>query len=166
MSPSFDFSLGRELEDGAGRWVLGSVVTTVGGYRFEAHLWRRHASGPVQCHSVRLDVATPFRADDFAAYLRMVSGGEFETVSPVLGLYETKGLDPAAAAAIFDAMALWVDPWEHESLRLLHDLTSLGEKLEQVRKREFLGLAVATVSANRGAATDGGGLSASQGDGK
>ena len=166
MSPSFDFSLGRPVHDGSGRWVLGSVISTLGGYRFEAHLWRRHPSGAVQCHSTRLDVDNPFQADDFAAYLRMVSSGEFETVSRVLGLYETKGLDPAAAASIFDATALWVAPWEHGSLRLLHDLTSLGQQLEQVRKREIIGRVMATVTANRGATTDGGKLLSSQGGGK
>lgn len=148
MTPSFDFSFGKTLEDEAGRWIHGNVARKAdgSGYRFKADLWRRYSSSRVQCHPVRLYVDRPFRAGDFAAYLRKVSSGEFETGSHVLGLYETQGLDPAGASAIFEAAAVWVDPCDHSCLALLQDLVSLGEQLEQVRKRELLGMALARFS--------------------
>ena len=141
MSPSFNFSLGSEVQDGARRWVNGSVESRVGGYDFRADLMRRYGSGVLQCHTVRLAVPRPFHADDFAAYLRFVSRGEFDTVTHVLGLYETEGLDPTSAAAIFQATANWVEPWDHDSLALLQELTGLGAQLQEVRRKEVLGFA-------------------------
>ena len=141
MSPSFNFSLGSEVQDGAGRWVHGIVVSRVGRYEFRADLMRRYASGALQCHTVRLAVARAFHADDFAAYLRLVGRGEFDTVTHALGLYETQDLDPTSAAAIFEATAKWVEPWDHECLALMQELTALGEQLHVVRRKEMLGLA-------------------------
>lgn len=106
----------------------------------------RHSDAVLQCHRVRLEVDRQFRAEDFAAYLRLLSTGKIETVSRVLGLYETKKLDPAGASAIFEATAVWVDAWDHECLHLLQDLASLGDQLEQLRKRELLSLALSKFS--------------------
>ncbi len=144
MSPSFDFSFGGPVDDAAGRWIHGSVVCKAGGdgYRFKADLWRRYFSSTVQCHPVRLDVANLFRADDFAAYIRLISSGNFETTSRVFCLDETDGLDSAAASAILSAIAVETEPGKR-CHQLFLDLTSLGEQLEQVRKRELLGLALA-----------------------
>ena len=145
MSPSFDFSFGEpDGDDAAGRWIHGSVVckTDGDGYRFKADLWRRHFSSTVQSHPVRLDVANLFCADDFAAYIRLISSGNFETTSRVFCLDETDGLDWAAASAILNAIAVETEPGEHHH-QLFLNLTSLEEQLEQVRKRELLGLALA-----------------------
>lgn len=144
MSPSFDFTFGRPLDDGAGRWIHGSVVGTGDGYRFKAELWRRYSSSTVQCHPVRLEVARPFRADDFAAYIRLISSGVFEIASRVLELDEAQELEPAGASSILQAVS--IDPGERHRLPLRADLTSLVEQLDQVRKRELLGLALARVS--------------------
>jgi len=146
MNPSFNFFFGKPVDDGVGRWVEGTVSATESGYNFLAHLWIRHVDAALQCHRVQLEVDRPFRAEDFAAYLRSVSTGKLETVSRVLGLYETKELDPAGAAAIFDATAVWIDPWDHECVHLLKDLASLGDQLEQLRKRELLSLALSKFS--------------------
>lgn len=146
MSPSFDFSFGKPAGEGSGRWIEGSVVGASGGYRFTAKLWRRLSPSTVQSHPVRLDVDRPFSADDCAAYLQLVSTGRFETASRILEFDKAQELDPAAAALIREAAAVWVDPSEHQRLPLLRDLTSLGEQLDQVWKRERLGLAFARVS--------------------
>jgi len=146
MSPSFDFSFGKPAGEGPGRWIEGSVVCARGGYRFTAGLWRRLSPSTVQSHPVRLDVDRPFSADDFAAYLQLVSTGRFETATRVLEFEKVQELDPAAASSITEAAAVWVDPSEHQGSPLQGDLTSLGEQLEQVTKRELLGLALSRVS--------------------
>lgn len=145
MSPSFDFIFGKPAGDGAGRWIEGSAVETPRGYDFMARLMVRHPDGVLQCHRVGLVVDRPFCAEDFTAYVRVMSTGKFETVSRVLGLYETKELDPTGAAAIFEATAVWIDPWDHECVHLLQDLAALGDQLEQIYKRETLGHAIANL---------------------
>ena len=146
MSPSFDFRLGDQVEDGSGRWVTGSVVRKRGGYTFRADLMNRHSSTTFQCHSVQLDVDRPFHAEDFAAFLRMVSTGRFETVSRVFGLYGTSGLDSEGAGSIITATAHRVDPCDRDCVRLLQDLTALGDRLDQAHKRQQLSLAFARFS--------------------
>ena len=143
MSPSFKFTLGNQVDDGAGRWVCGSIASGVDEYEFTADLMRRHSSGVLQCHTVRLAIERPFRAEDFAAYLRLIGRADFETVTHDLRLYEAQGLEPAAAAAIFDAVTHWVQPWDHECLTLLETLATLGTQLEDIRKRESLSIAFA-----------------------
>ena len=143
MSPSFDFIFGRPAGESSGRWIEGSVIGARGGYRFTASLWRRLSPSTVQSHPVRLDVARSFCADDFAAYLRLVSTGTFETASRALEFDKAKELDPATASSITDAAAAGVDPSKPQSSPLQGDLASLGEQLDQVRKRELLGLALA-----------------------
>lgn len=149
MGLSFDFSLGKPVDEGAGRWINGSVISNDIGYLFKAGLQRRHPSGMLQCHTVRLEVGSPFAANDFAAYLRLVSTGLFETTSCILALYDTHELAPAGASAIVEAAAVWADPPEHENLSLLHDLTALGQQLEEVRKKERLGVAFANFAARK-----------------
>ena len=149
MGPSFDFSLGKPVDKGAGRWINGSVINNEVGYLFKAGLQRRYPSGMLQCHTVRLEVGSPFAANDFAAYLRLVSTGPFATTSRVFGLYDTHDLAPAKASAIFEAVAVGPAAWKHEGLSLLHDLTALGQQLEQVRKKERLGAAFANFSARK-----------------
>lgn len=144
MNPSFNFILGKPTGDGVGRWVEGAVTSAGAGYAFTANLFVRHSDAMLQCHRVQLPVERPFRAEDFAAYLTSVSTGEFQTASPVLGLYETDELDPASAAAIFDATSIWVDPCDHECLPLLKDLVSLGDQIQQLSERQRLSRAMAT----------------------
>jgi hypothetical protein len=146
VNASFNFIFGKPAGDGVGRWVEGTVNAAKSGYTFLADLLIRHSDAVLQCHPVRLKVDRPSHADDFAAYLRSVSTGKFETVSRILGLYETKELDPVGAAAIFDATSIWVDPWDHEGVSLLEDLASLGDQLDQLHKRERLSLAIAKFS--------------------
>ena len=141
MNPSFDFIFGRPANEGPGRWVEGSVTGNGCGYKFTARLMLRRGA-TLSCQTVWLEIDRPFAASDFAAYLRLVSTGPFATATRVCGLYETKGVDPEAAAAIFEATAKWVDPWDQETLPLLEELALLGDKLEQARKRESLHLAV------------------------
>lgn len=157
MGPSFDYMFGKAAGDEVGRWVQGAVVADELGYRFTAELCiRLPASDPLwHRSSVCLEVRRPFNAVDFAAFLRLVSSGTFETATPVLGLYETNNLDPSAAGAIFNAIAVWIDPWDHTSLSLLQDLVFLGNQLELVSKREELSLASARSSGRLPHATDG-----------
>jgi hypothetical protein len=164
MNPSFDFILGQPADNVSGRWVEGSVTDKEGAYGFSAKLLLRRGTA-CSCQPVWLDIKRPFLASEFAALLRLVSSGRWQTVTPVLGLYETFGLDPAAATAIFEAIAEWVYPWEHESVSLLEDLASLGDQLEQVRTKEMLSFAIANfttddlpLSIRKGTSTpDGGG---------
>jgi hypothetical protein len=142
MNPSFDFVLGKPVGDGFGRWVEGSVVGGALTYRFTANLNFRDPAF-TGSHRVGLVIDRPFAACDFAAYLRLVSTGRFETANRTLGLYETNGLGSDEASAIFQAAAPWIEPWEHDSLLLLGELASLGEQLKDVRKKELLCLAIA-----------------------
>lgn len=153
MSPSFDFSYAEPAPNGVGRWVEGSVVEKEGGYKFTAHLMLRHSPSLWQQNRVWLEINRPFRAPEFAAYLRLVSSEYFETASSAIGLCETNGLDPASAAAIIEATAVRVDPWDHQCHLLLQDLALLGDQLEKVRKTERLNLAFAHLSNREWAAS-------------
>lgn len=142
MNPSFNFIFGKPAGDGAGRWVEGSVEQEGAGYSFVARLMVRYSPMLLQCHPVKLKAERPFAPEDFAAYLRLVTTGQFNTVTRTLGLYETSELDSSAASAIFEATNVWLDPWDHNSLLLLQDLASLGEQLQHLRNREKLSLAI------------------------
>lgn len=143
MSADFDFTFGKPADDGAGRWIHGSVVNEGRGYRFTADMMLRHSCTMLQCNRVWLDVDRPFHAKDFAAFLRFIARGKFGTASRMLELDFPGGLDPWTAGTIWDAMMVWVDPLNHNCPVLLKDLTSLGDQLEQVGKDELPRFALA-----------------------
>ncbi len=135
MSPSFDFIFGKPAHDGDGRWIEGTVVESDLGYRFIAELSLRCSSIHCEENSVWTDACRNFQASEFAAFLRFLSTGRLKTTSRVLVLYNMSGLDPDSTSAIFNATAVWAQPWEHQSLPMQQNLVVLQGQLARWRKR-------------------------------
>jgi hypothetical protein len=142
----FTFEMGNPGPEFEGRWLTGSVElgTAAASYTFRADLMLRvpFEGGMLHCNRVALDIGRRFRANDFWAFIEVLTAGSFYvTSSKNVFNCDPDVFDDLWFALNHAAVRRHLSP-ELPDERLALDLAVLGDQLKVVRKREFLSMAL------------------------
>jgi hypothetical protein len=142
----FSFNIGDPGPNADGRWLKGSIEREAerAAYTFIADLMFRPGfnNAVLVCNRVALRVTRPFSAWDFWAFVEVLTMGRF-SVTDRKRLFECprEVHDDLWHALNHAAVQRHLSP-QAPGAELAEDLTALQEQLQNVRKREFLYLAL------------------------